>query len=369
MTLTQPENFDHADDLLGQAERLVDENFRTAQSAQRERAVFPRYSLTDLLEMPSKEWLIDQICGKGDVIEIHGAPGSGKTFVVLDLAFSAALGRPFAKRFAIPRPLTVAYCAGEGRGGLAQRIQAAAEYYAVAEVPNLFVYLNAPQLYNSKDPCNAARFVDEYAAAQAVGEVPPLDILILDTLHTVSIGADENSSQDMGEILRRAQSIADMLGSVVALIHHTNRAGTGERGSSSLRGWMGCMIEVKEAGNGRIMSCEKLKDGDKWKPQTFDLIAKADSVRVDWGDVGESGKDAGQKAADKKRLIGVMVAHPKVKFDVTRLAGAIGKGSNHVRNLLAELERDGLCRRELTDPSKERSNRNPWLFSLPVSGK
>lgn len=43
------------------------------------------------------------------------------------------------------------------------------------------------------------------------------------------------------------------------------------------------MIEVKDNGGGRLMTCEKLKDGEQWKSQTFSLVAKADSVRIDSG--------------------------------------------------------------------------------------
>jgi RecA-family ATPase len=208
---------------------------------------FPRLTFKELMAMPPKQWLIDDVIGPGDLAMVYGAPGSGKTFVVIDLMLAACSGKAFAGRFEVARPLTIAYAAGEGRTGLPQRFQAACEYHEIgdSDLMNLHTYFNVPQLYDTKDPCNATQFVGEYAAAQTAGEVGPLDLLILDTLHSVSAGADENSSQDMGDVLRHAKAIADGLGCAVILVHHTNKAGTGERGSSALRGAMDCMIEVR----------------------------------------------------------------------------------------------------------------------------
>lgn len=38
--------------------------------------------------MPSKEWLLDQVFGAGDIDMIYGAPACGKTFVVIDMILS-----------------------------------------------------------------------------------------------------------------------------------------------------------------------------------------------------------------------------------------------------------------------------------------
>jgi hypothetical protein len=354
-----PDYFDRLMDLDAEAAVQVEATESQPSDVPR----FKRYSWAEMMVLPSKEWIIDQIIGKRDLFTIYGPPSGGKTFTAVDMAVSACLGKPWAGRFEVPQPLTVAYAIGEGGSGFAQRLQAAGEYYGVDDIPNLIIYMTAPQLFNSQDPCNAAQFVLEYAAAQASGDVEPLDILFLDTLHSVTAGADENSSQHMGQVLHQAKTIADRLGCAVCLVHHTNKAGTGERGSSALRGAMDCMIEVKEIGSSRLMTCEKLKDGEAWKPQTFDLVAKADSVRVDWGDVGEVSKTSGQQAIDKERLRDVMGKNPGVKFNVGSLAEAIGKGDNHTRNLLSQMERDGNCVRELADPDKPSSSRNPWVYS------
>jgi hypothetical protein len=112
------------------------------------------------------------------------------------------------------------------------------------------------------------------------------------------------------------------------------------------------------------MSCEKLKDGEQWQTQTFDLVAKANSVRVEWGTVGKVGKGSGQTVLDKERLLSVMGEYPDTWLSVSSLAEAIGKTDNYTRNLLAELVREGKCKRKLADTTKPQSNRNPWVYSF-----
>ena len=70
---------------------------------------FQPLTLDDLLNLPPKEWIVEQIIGKGDLAMIYGPPGSGKTFILIDFIFSACLKRTWANRFAIAKPLVIAY--------------------------------------------------------------------------------------------------------------------------------------------------------------------------------------------------------------------------------------------------------------------
>jgi hypothetical protein len=326
---------------------------------------FKRLTWAEVMALPAKEWIINQVIGKRDLFTVYGPPGGGKTFTTVDMAVSACLGKPWAGRFDVPQRLTVAYAIGEGGSGFAQRLQAAGEYYGVTDIPNLHIYMTAPQLYNVNDPCNASQFVHEYATAQAAGDVAPLDILFLDTLHSVTAGADENSSQHMGQVLHQAKTIADRLGCAVCLVHHTNKAGTGERGSSALRGAMDCMIEVKEVGSSRLMTCEKLKDGEAWKPQTFDLVAKADSVRVEWGIVGSTGKTD----ATPGKLVALLLDNAGKRFTAKSLAEAVGATPGATTTALNRLTERGEINRALEDTVKLNSNRNPWVYWVENSSE
>src|SRR5690606_28262293 len=115
------------------------------------------------------------------------------TFVVIDLIFSACLGKPFAGRFATSRQLTVAYAAGEGMGGLSDRLTAAAAYYAVDDLPGFTLIPDVPQLFDENAGGSIFQFVNEWK----VNVNAPLDLLIIDTLHAATVGANENDARDM----------------------------------------------------------------------------------------------------------------------------------------------------------------------------
>jgi len=323
-------------------------------------SVFRPLTLAELLAMPPKEWLIDQLLGAGDLGMLYGPPGSGKTFIVIDLLFAACLGRRFAMRFDVPRPLVVAYCAGEGVSGLPARFAAAAEHYGVDCLPNLTVFDTAPQLFSADSTDKIGQFIAEWEQRQEEGLAKPLDLLVIDTMHSATIGADENSAQDMGRVLGMARAAIKRLGCTVLLLHHSNKAGTAERGSSALRGALDTLIEVKSAASKYVMHCEKLKDGEAWKDQTFDLVAMGDSVRVWWDEPGgELPSSKGQLGA---KLLTEIQSRPGKKFTAKQLAEAVGASLSSAINSLARLASKGDIKRSLQDETSEPSSRNQWVY-------
>lgn len=326
---------------------------------------FAPKSLADLLAMPPKQWLIDQVVGGGDLVMLYGPPGSGKSFVVIDLIFAACLGQSFARRFDTARRLTVGYCAGEGVSGLPQRFAAAAEHYGVSALPTFTFFDAAPQLYSSGETdaysASIGEFVREWQQRQAAGAAGQLDLLVIDTMHSATIGADENSAQDMGKVLQATKAAVSALGCAVLLVHHSNKQGNAERGSSALRGAMDSMLEVKPTAGKFLLSCEKLKDGQLWKPQTFDLLSvgESESVRVWWDEVGELPSAPGKQA---EALRAELAKRPGVQFTAKQLAEAAGIGQSAAINVLTRLVDKESIKRCLMDESKTPSSRNPWVY-------
>jgi hypothetical protein len=334
---------------------------------------FKPFSLSALLEMPPKEWIIDQVIGAGDLAMVYGAPGCGKTFVVIDMIFAACIGQQFAMRFDVARPLNVAYAAGEGISGLPSRFAAAAAFYDVDDLMNFTFFATTPQLYATEDAYASVRdFTYEWKGRQATGQAQPLDILIIDTLHSATAGADENSSQHMGIVLKAAKQAAQELNCAVILVHHTNKAGSAERGSSSLRGAMDCMIEIRrisdnDTGTKAIMHCAKLKDGEAWKDQTFDLVASGDSVRVWWDEPSTEGKSKGKEAQHKKTMLTFMTKNAGKKITAKTLGEVAGVSQVHANRMLASMVHAGECSRELMDTNSNNSNRNPICYFVSSS--
>jgi hypothetical protein len=318
-------------------------------------------TLEDLLNLPPKEWIIENVIGAGDLAMVYGAPGSGKTFVVIDLIFAACIGQTFAMRFNVDRPLNVAYAAGEGVSGLPMRFAAAASFYGVDKLPNLTFVDNTPQLFDFKISTSIQAFVAQWKKAQETGKKGKLDIFVIDTLHSATAGADENSSQDMGTVLASAKYAARELGCAVILVHHTNKSGSAERGSSSLRGAMDCMIEVKrisEHSTKSILECEKLKDGEAWKAQTFDLAAMGESVRVWWDNPGDMEGDK-RKTQTGRQILQLMTG--KAPLTSKQISDALGATPQVINKVLARLVTDKLITRDQDD-------RKRWIFAMTDEG-
>lgn len=332
--------------------------------------VFLPKSFADLLALPPKEWLIEPVLGPGDIGMIYGPPGSGKSFLVIDAIFAACRGVRWAMRFDTTRALAVAYCAGEGLGGLPQRFAAAAQQHGVDDLPKFTFFDSAPQLFTpDREHSDATaetigRFVREWQQRQKDGTAGALDILIVDTLHSATAGADENSAQDMGQVLSAVKAASKALGCAVMLVHHSNKAGTGERGSSAMRGAMDFMIEVKPTAGKFVMECAKLKDAPAWKPQTFDLVELGESARVWWDEPNELPSSTGKQSAN---LLATLQQHRGGKFTAKQLSEVAGGGQNATINVLNRLVEKGQVKRTLQHEDKPSSNRNPWVYEAILS--
>ena len=330
-------------------------------------AQFRPIRLPELLARPPKPWLIDSLIGSQDLGMIYGPPGSGKTFVVIDLVFAACLGCQFAQQFAINRPLNVVYCAGEGLSGLPARFAAAAAYNGVSDLSTFTFFEVVPQLFSQRidgSPHTIMQFVTEWQTSHGTTVAQPLDLLIIDTLHSATVNADENSAKDMGLVLQMAKMAIQELGCAVLLVHHSNKAGTGERGSSALRGAMDFMVEVKAVAGKFVMTCEKLKDGERWSPRTFALVAKENSVRVWWDLPAGSEPFAGKQTQDKQAIVRLLRSAPGVRYNARTIGEVLGMGtSKQVFKLLNDVVAEfDYIKVGLKDPAKDSSSHNPLMY-------
>jgi hypothetical protein len=95
--------------------------------------------------------------------------------------------------------------------------------------------------------------------------------IVIDTLNQASPAADENSSQDMGVIIKHLKLLQEMTGGLVLIIHHTGKnTSQGLRGHSSLKAALDANIEVV-GGDKRSWLLEKSKDGEDGKRFAFRL--------------------------------------------------------------------------------------------------
>jgi RecA/RadA recombinase len=259
----------------------------TATDSTQEKGYWPSrfFKLSEFLERPDKEWLVNGVVGVGDLVLIFGESGHGKTHCALDLVFSCITGKTFAERFVVNRMAKVAYTTGEGTAGLSERLRGLVAYYGTKDNELPYVFTDTPQLFSTAGDDGVLAFLESWREMAAAGHVPEkLDMVVIDTLHNATASADENTARDASVTLRSLRVLRDVLGCAVVLVHHASRNGN-ERGSTALRAACDVVVRCQQENAGFLMSLEKSKDGRPWPTQAFSLVVPpgmTDGVRVAW---------------------------------------------------------------------------------------
>lgn len=247
---------------------------------------FKMLSVAELESLPPMEWLVGEegagVLPATALLSLFGAPGAGKSFLAADLACTIASRRvdlvPLWFGNAVQKRGPVLYVAAEGGRGFRHRVIAWRSFHNVPDQDLWLKFILEPaNLHGPDDVSHILRAAD--ALGQQYQEAPCL--IVFDTLARCMVGGDENSAQDVGLVIDRAERIKRETGASVKLVHHTRKDGDVERGSGALRGGVDtlCLAREDEDG-GRILSCEKQKDADPFDPITFYLRPVGDSCVV-----------------------------------------------------------------------------------------
>lgn len=214
----------------------------------------------DLRAFSPPQWIIKGVLPSHGLVVVFGPSGSGKSFLVLDMLQSLALGKPWFERRVTPRSVT--YVVLEGEAGLAKRVEAYRLRHGASSLN--IRYVAEPFSLLVEDHID-----NLLVAIQAAGVG---DVVVLDTLSRAMSGADENDGKIMGAVIAAAKVVHDTLRGLVLLVHHTGKdASRGMRGHSSLIAAVDCAIEVKRRGDEREWMVAKSKDGEDGASQPFKL--------------------------------------------------------------------------------------------------
>ena len=180
-------------------------------------------SVEDALNAPARTYLLDGLMAPGEMSVWWGRPKSGKSFLMLRIAYGLALGRGIWGREAVKTP--VMYVAAEGASGIKGRIRAlhdtmgnASDFHLIAQSVDLF------------DPeADLSSLID---AIRAFG----IGLLVLDTLARIMAGGDESSTRDMSILVRNCDLIREATGVHIAIVHHGGWDAAHSRGRSPAAG-------------------------------------------------------------------------------------------------------------------------------------
>ena len=212
-------------------------------------------------------WLIDDWLPKSGVGAIYGHPGSGKTFVALDMAASIAGGHDWAGR-SVEKGLVV-YVVAEGVNGFRNRL------FAMTDAGRLqrgapFMFVPVPVDLFAPDG-DAERLCDAITDAVDTSCTNPA-LIVIDTL-SKTIGAGKENTDDVAIYIANCERIAQRFETFVLFVHHRpkDRDSTDMRGHSSLRGNIDAAIMVESHGDRRTATTTKQKDGEDNQRIAFEL--------------------------------------------------------------------------------------------------
>ena len=222
----------------------------------------PRFKLlkdADIDGMPDLEWLIHGILPTKGMGAVFGPSGSGKSFVIVDMACAIAEGRHWFGYRTTKTPIV--YIVLEGAQGLKNRRRAWLKHHNRAALPDGIHFIVQP-----------VNFMEGGVVYELAEVLPPGCMTIVDTLNRAAPGADENASKDMGLILAATSAISRATGGLTVLVHHTGKnEDAGLRGHSSLKAALDGSIVVTRNGEARAWKADKSKDGPDGQSHPFKL--------------------------------------------------------------------------------------------------
>jgi len=208
-------------------------------------------------------WFVKGVIPRAELIMVYGESGSGKTFLVTDIA--AAIARGIDWRGHRTRQARVVYVAAEGAAGFGGRISAyCGHHHCELDGPEFGYIGTAPNLLRNDDVTDLIQALRSWGGC---------DIVVIDTFARVMPGGNENASEDVGKALAHCKTIHEVTGASVVLVHHSGKdSAKGARGWSGIRAAVDAELEVVRSGEDRAVTVSKLKDGQDGAQFGFKLL-------------------------------------------------------------------------------------------------
>ncbi len=245
----------------------------TDQEAEEEESK-PRFRILTDSEIESREppeMLVDDIMPAGGLGLLYGLPGALKSFWMVAIALHIQTGRQYLGRRV--RQGNILYTIGEGVSQFGRRPAAFKAWNGIEGDTGASWLTDTP--VQLADPADTRAYLRTIESA-GLGE---LSLVVMDTLARSAVGVEENSATDMGKLIAGCDLIRRETGAAVWLIHHSNKLGQRERGSSALTGAMDTIIKASVDGDVVTLKAEKQKDLGPFD----DLLFRKKVVEFDTG--------------------------------------------------------------------------------------
>ena len=219
----------------------------------------------ELMALPEPAWRIADRVPAGSNVIVYGPRGSFKSVAMAASAGAVVSRRPWYGA-PVVRSGPVIVVPAEDPSGWAARWWAWRYGEVIAQMPlPIFTWLGSVNLYRGRGVSALER---EVRRRHSVA-------VYFDTLARTAVGADENSSRDMGLVLHHLDELRGDTDATTVVNHHPTKRGGVERGSSALGDGADTVIAMTASNGVIVMSCEKQRNGPAFAPVrlTFDAAA------------------------------------------------------------------------------------------------
>ncbi len=218
----------------------IEEKEITLKTEEPTKRTLPLIHASDIEATLDTRDFVEDLLSEEEFSVIYGESNCGKTFFMLDLAMHVALGKEWRGKEI--EQGGVLYAALEGGHGTRNRIKAFKEHYNITQKIPLSIIPSSIDFLDDENDLPA--FIDALERAQEEN-TGKIKLIVIDTLARAMSGGDENSSQDMGQLVIYADKIREITGAHISFIHHSGKdAAKGARGSSCLRAAVDTEIEI-----------------------------------------------------------------------------------------------------------------------------
>jgi hypothetical protein len=269
-------------------------------------------------------YIVKGIFGKRHLVVLWGAPGSGKSFIVIEMACAIGAGLPWRGR-RTKRGIVIYVVAESARAYIENRVVALKQEWPAAAEADVLVVPLAVDLLNETTGdvdrvIETAKLLDK-----EVGEVA---LIVIDTLAVTMRGGSENEPRDMSQYVDNVKRITAETGAAALVVHHCGKdEARGMRGHTALLGALDAELAIEGAADkGRILRTGKVRDGDGFtdlfafslRPVDLGVDPDGDPVR---SCVVDGLDDAGTQRARRERKGSGLGKHQKTVLRVIEEAG------------------------------------------------
>jgi DNA-binding transcriptional ArsR family regulator len=247
---------------------------------------------------PPIRWLIQDLIQFSSIAYIFGSPKIGKSLLTLYISLLLSQpqsGRKFLDRFACESAKILYLSNEDGASRIKERIP------EIRKTHNLFLPAEGNLIFRFRAPFQFTR-TDHVEEIKQLIKTGGFNLVVFDTLSRSTVGMDENSAKDIGELTSILENIRDETGVTILCIDHSRKPQglNGNRYSQepnpyNLRGSIAkyAMAESiigleRKSQTGRLLVATENKDTDK-RLRFFIDVSPKDSPEAKFKYGGEIG--------------------------------------------------------------------------------